>query len=85
MQRNSPDKVDGGGFEVDTLCKGTHLTGLMEVGVRVRLILCTKSMMKSPNDIPISTNRTWKLIEKSEQKCTVYELYELNNFVLKQL
>ena len=85
MQRNSPDIVDGGGFEVDTLFKGTHLTGLMEVGVRVRLILCTKSMMKSPNDIPISTNRTWKLMEKSEQKCTVYELYELNNFVLKQL
>ena len=67
MQRNSPNKVDEGGCEgeVDTLCKGTRLTGLMEVGVRVRLILCTKSMMKSPNDIPISTNRTWKLIEKS--------------------
>jgi hypothetical protein len=36
----------------------TDLTGLMEEGVRIRLMLCTKSMMKSPNEIPMSTRRT---------------------------
>ncbi len=48
----------------------TDLTGLMEEGVRMRLMLCTKSMMKSPNEIPMSTRRTWTCYQYLHFKST---------------